>query len=371
MKKIKVLNVTGVTPGGGVYTFLRNIELYSDKNQFDMHYIFSRDENTSFFLNSFPSDNINILPSTKMRNLYSFFKELICFYKDNSSSIDVIHIHSPNIALPHLLFSKLYGIKVRTLHSHNTRHADVFHKKIRNYFLSAFNNSLINSRLACSNVAGRFLFGKKFFTIIKNGIDLSVFKFNIERRNIVRSALNFDKNKVYGHVGGFLPQKNHVFLLKIFSEIIKKEPESRMLLIGDGFLREKIEKEVSNLGIEKKVYFLGQRDDVADLIQGMDVFLFPSVFEGLGFVAIEAQASGLTCFVSEQIPEEARVTNLINYLPLTKSAIEWSNLIISHTLYLPHREKYYLSVKNAGYDVHDCVRNLQNFYISQLRKNNG
>lgn len=370
MKAIKVLNVTGVTPGGGVYTFLRNIELHHDKSQFEMHYIFSCDRDTDFFLNSFPNNNITTLPSIKMGNLYRYLKEMICFYKKNASSIDVIHIHSPNVALPHLVFSKLFGIKVRVLHSHNTRHADVLYKKIRNYFLSIFNNVLVNARLACSNIAGEFLFGKNNFTVIKNGIDISIFKFDIKKRSIVRSALNLGGSKVYGHIGGFLPQKNHSFLLKIFSEIIKKEPASKMLLIGDGFLREKIEKEAANLGIAKDVFFLGRRDDVADLIQAMDVFLFPSVFEGLGFVAIEAQASGLTCFVSDQIPEEARVTNLINYLPLTKSAIDWSNLIISHTLHLPHRAEYDLSVKNSGYDVRDCVRNLQNFYIYQLRKNN-
>lgn len=369
-KKCCVLHITGVTPSGGIYTFLKNIQQHVDNELFEMRYIFSMDKKTQFFLNSFSSENVKVLPSLHLRNIFLFFKMLNGFYKEECKNIDMIHIHSPNIALPHLLFSKIYGIKVRVLHSHNTKHADVFFKKIRNFLFSCLNNSLVNARLACSKIAGDFLFSKKDFFVIKNGIDLSVFRFDKNKYNAVRKKLRLMENKVYGHVGGFLPQKNHKFLLQIFSEIIKREPNAKLLLVGDGVLKHQIEKSVISSGLENDVYFLGQRDDVADLIQAMDVFLFPSVFEGLGFVVIEAQAAGLPCFASDQVPEESKVTDLIKYIPLTKSATEWSELIINNTQLLPCREEYELSVKNSGYDIHDCVESLQNFYLSQLRNSN-
>ena len=186
--------------------------------------------------------------------------------------------------------------------------------------LRPFSKKYATDYFACSELAGRWLFGDKTFeqgkvTIINNAIDLDKFKYDEKVRKEKRKELNInDDTLVVGHIGRFVAQKNHTFLIDIFSELHKKEKNSILLLIGQGPLIGEIKQKVETLGISDSVKFLGQRDDVNELYNAMDLFLFPSLYEGLGMVLIEAQANGLPCIASTEVPKNARVSKKISFV---------------------------------------------------------
>nr|WP_238567179.1 glycosyltransferase [Jejuia pallidilutea] len=166
-----------------------------------------------------------------------------------------------------------------------------------------------------------------------------------------------------GHVGRFNEQKNHFFLLKIFYEVYKQDNNCVLVLIGDGNLKPKIEKEVANLGIEKQVHFLGLRDNIPELLQGFDLFLFPSLYEGLPVTVVEAQASGLKIVTSSTVTKEVNITGLVTYVNLDTPETEWANTVISNLDY--DRKNTLNNIKEGGYDIHENAKNLQNFYLNE------
>ena len=230
-----------------------------------------------------------------------------------------------------------------------------------------FLNSNANNYFACSEEAGEWLFGKKIINnnqlkIFKNAINCTEFKFNEDKRKWMRKELGLENKLVIGHVGRFNPQKNHKFLIDIFNEVYKKNKESVLLLVGEGDLLEEMKKYVNKLQLEEAVKFLGLRSDIADLMQSMDVFLFPSKYEGLGVVLIEAQAAGLRCLTSKGTPKEADVTDTVEFLSLEKSAKEWAKIILEGN---NNRNSYIKSINDKGYDVETNINWLTNFYIDE------
>ena len=171
----------------------------------------------------------------------------------------------------------------------------------------------------------------KYYRVIHNAINIKQFAYNQQKRDSLRRDLGIENKLVIGNVGRFHFQKNHEFLIRIFAEIHKRNKQSVLLLVGQGELEADIREQVRRLHLEEHVSFLGLRNDVSDLMSAMDVFLFPSVFEGLGIVAIEAQASGLPCIVSTEVPQDAKVTDRIKFIPLSLSAEEWAKEAVSYT----------------------------------------
>ncbi len=209
---------------------------------------------------------------------------------------------------------------------------------------------------ACSTEAGLWMFPQKIvagkqFQLVKNAICVEQFTFNQQIRDSVRTRLGLGDSLTIGHVGNFVYQKNHDFLLKVFAAFKKIEPNSRLLLIGDGVLFEQMQRQAEKLGIQDDVLFLGRRTDANRFMQAMDVFAFPSNFEGLGIVAIEAQAAGLPCVFSNHVPEETHITNLCTYLPIdTSDAVaQWVDVLQKVRRYT--RENTASSVAAAGYDI--------------------
>ena len=186
----------------------------------------------------------------------------------------------------------------------------------------------------------------------------------------MRKQLGIEDKFVIGHVGRFDVQKNHMFLLDVFSEILKKEKNSVLVLVGTGVLENQILQKIEKLCIRENVILLGARNDVHLIMQSFDIFLFPSLFEGLGVVLIEAQASGLRCYTSEGcVPQEAKVTNLLNYISLNKSSSEWANIIFE--TYMNNetiRKDTRNELINAGYSVKDNIKWLEEFYLYECRK---
>src|SRR5699024_2753669 len=234
-----------------------------------------------------------------------------------------------------------------------------FVKKLTNK-LSRFNATHL---FAVSKIAGYGAFNKKLVdsgkvNVIPNAIDSKKYSFNDEIRNQIRDDLNLKDSIVIGHIGRLTLQKNHIFLLDIFSEIAKKVSNSKLVLIGDGELR----SQIKDLDLDGKVIMLGIRDDVPLLLQAMDVLLFPSTHEGLPGVVLESQASGLPSVISSAITKEVKITDLVKYISLTQSKEYWAKEVLK-TIDETKREDIHKSIVEAGYDIISIAKWYENFYL--------
>ena len=210
------------------------------------------------------------------------------------------------------------------------------------------------------------MFGGAPFQVIHNAIDTLAYRYDAASRSAMRQQLGLSEELTIGHVGRFNPPKNHPFLLEIFAALLKREPNAVLLLVGGGDDLPKIQAKAQALGISGRVRFLGVRSDVADLMQAMDVFVFPSLYEGLGIVLIEAQAAGLPCVVSETIPPEAYLTDLVFPECLSSSADTWADKILA--LRATPRTDRRPEIAAHGFDIVSEAEKLQEFYLAAYEK---
>ena len=273
------------------------------------------------------------------------------------------------VFIPHLTKPYSYYRSIRELiadaklivHSHNTQ-IDIkssFKRIVLNiYHLISRRccTHLINTKYSCSKAAGRWLFGDDSdFIIKKNAILYFKFKYDIYKRLSIRKKMGYTESMfIFGHVGRFTYQKNHEFLIKIFYEFYKMHSDSKLLLIGSGNERENIEKMVKNLRLQNAVVFMGNRTDVPDLMQAMDIFVLPSRFEGLPVVGIEAQAAGLPTFFSDSITREVGITKLANFMSINESPKVWANEIAKYIGF--QRKDMYKEISSAGYCLEEEIK---------------
>ena len=270
-----------------------------------------------------------------------------------------------------LKYAKKYGVPIRIAHSHNAGFQT--NSKMKTIVGNIFKKNLLKyttDYFACSKLAGEWLFNEDIvksdkFKVIHNGVDLKKYSFNDKIRNDIRKKYNIDNNTiVIGHVGRFVEQKNHEFLLNVFKEYNHLNPTSKLLLVGTGPLEVDIKKKVKELNLFDKVIFTGFKSDVNNYMQAMDLFVLPSKFEGLGLVLIESQASGLSCFTSKDVvPKEAHVSKLLTFIKLDNNAKEWADIIYKSNL---TRTDVSREIRENGYDINDTTLELQNFYESEF-----
>jgi glycosyltransferase involved in cell wall biosynthesis len=288
---------------------------------------------------------------------------------------DAIHLHTGywhDFACEEIALER--GVPVITVHAHNNRpnvergplsfeQALEAHEKKR----AEFGPELATHFLACSSGAADFLFGTQIpqekIQVLKNAINLQRFAFDPEIRQKRRADLELENKLVLGHVGRFAYQKNHDFLIDVFADAASRLPNAVLLLVGDGELRKGIEDKAEKLGISGKVRFLGNRADVAELYQAMDIFLLPSNFGGLDLVTVEAQASGLKCLVSDAMPKECKITDMLGYLPLEHE--KWRDAIITAAQNPYERRDRSAQVAAAGYSLTDQIRVLERIYAGE------
>ena len=283
---------------------------------------------------------------------------------------DVIHINKNSVSSLVVLFAaKKAGIKIRILHSHNTKSNGGIIINILHRLNKFFAIKLCNKFIACSEEAARWMFTKNVinkheYIIINNAIDISKFIYSEEIRNKKRNELHIKScDYVIGNVGRFVKQKNHKFLIDIFYNYYQKNKNAKLVLVGVGPLMNDIKKKVSEYKIEKSVVFLNNRQDVNELYQAFDLFILPSIYEGLGIVLIEAQTSGLPCLASSSLPKNSKVTNLIKYISLNKDVEEWVNEcgIINE-----ERDNYdnFKKIEDSGYNIKKEIQKLKKIYFS-------
>lgn len=261
-------------------------------------------------------------PNASLRSL----REIQAFLQAHGRDYSWFHNHEVYLSALLKPLATHYGISGFIVHSHATKYSDHKLAAVRNCILCMPIRFMKCYRFACSKAAGAFLFGKRAVCngkiyILYNAIDTEKFHYDLEKRKRVRKELGIaDGTFVIGHVGRFVPQKNQRFLLDVLKELISKHPQIQLMLVGDGPLRGKNESYSSLYCLKEKVLFLGRRTDISDILNAMDIFVLPSIFEGIGIALIEAQANGLRGIASDCIPSEVNITGKVDFLPLDVSA---------------------------------------------------
>lgn len=308
--------------------------------------------------------NVEIIRSENRRkNQIAYYKELKAIMK--SHRFDIIHAHGNSATLAvEMSAAKKCGVKVRIAHSHNTTCVHkVFDKLLRHKFYRSYTHGI-----GCGEEAGKWLFGKHPHVVIKNGIDLNRFAFDKEKGAAVRKQLDIDDKKVIGHIGRFTDQKNHSYLLEVFKRYHEKDPDSVLLLVGDGPLEESIKNRAEEMGIAGHVIFSGTTSDTSAFYSAMNQFVFPSKFEGVPLTLVEAQANGLPCLISDRISKEVIQTELITVLELN-DINEWAEHIVLQNRDRTEQSKKSVSqLEKSGFGLEGVIKEIDTLYKTALSR---
>ena len=321
------------------------------------------------YKSEFISNGSKVYFLNRKKNLLKYFNDLCKLLKNEK--YDIVHIHgNSSMMLIDVLPAVLAKIPVRIVHSHNTTCNHIFlHKILNPVFRLCYTHGF-----ACGQDAGKWLFGNQKFIELKNGIDTEKYMFNQTVRDEYRTKLNVGNKTLIGHVGNFIEQKNHVFVIDIFSDLLKKNPNYILLLISDGDLMEQIKEKVKNLGISDSVIFLGKTSEVHKYLQAMDIFILPSLYEGLPVVLIEAQSAGLPCLVSDKVSAESNLTGTMQFISIDKTDI-WVNAIEKIAVSIEKNDRSNICRENNikisehSYDINKSAKFLKNYYTKFLKDN--
>lgn len=303
--------------------------------------------------------NVYKIPQFNGQNLYLYRKMFKQLFQEHPKW-DIMHIHNTTSAMLFLDLAKKYQL-VTIAHAYFDSDLQDFRSYIQRMLRSPIKFQA-DYLLACSKLAGTYVFHEKEekFMILNNAIETEKFGFSEEIRRRKRAELGIKNEVVLGHLGRMEKKKNHVYLLEVFKAYQKIEPESMLLLVGEGELQKKLKDKVTSEGLAEKVKFLGVRDDVNELLQAMDIFIFPSLFEGLPVTLIEAQSAGLPIIASDTITREVEITNLILFKSIDQDPKTWARAIDDQLILF--REDMTLEVTDAGYDVKETVKLLEKIY---------
>lgn len=366
----KVLQIGMTRNHGGLETYLLQQFRALDKTKVTYDFVNITGEYDIVAQEDLVAAGCNVYPvCSRHKNPLKHYYQWIKLLAEVHTQYDTIVLNTNSLEYVFPLFAaRLFGVPRRIIHSHNTG----FENKIGLFrkLLVGFNTVLLKYSathyFACSKTAGKWMFGDNTeFTVIHNAIEPDKFAFDEAKRKKIRQQLKLEDAFVIAHVGRFSYQKNHEFLIKVFAEVMKQRPNSRLLLIGDyvgddTYLNQ-CKKLVDKCGLADNVCFLGARKDVPDLMQAMDCFVLPSHFEGLPLVGIEAQASGLPCFFSDTITREVGVTGLAHFIPLKIPPKKWAEQILEEKNV--KRKNQTKNIENSGYDITKEVQKIQQFYL--------
>lgn len=359
--------VSNLSVRSGVMSVLMNYYKNINRKNFKFDFLFFDNSEITY------SDEIEklggkIYKLERTKNPLKLFVEINKFLKKNKDGYQIIHLHETYL-IGALIRIKNNNTKIIS-HAHATKFSDHKFGNIRNRIFSIPNRFIPDYYFACSNKAGIALFGKNFKRkgcVVKNAIDISKFCKDDIKRNKIRNELNINDKFVVGHVGNFYLPKNHSFLIDIFFEMQKINTNTVLVLVGDGEKRKEIEEKCKKLEIQDKVIFLGSRNDVNEVINGFDCFIFPSIYEGLGIALIEAQATGIPCVFSTAVPEETNVlTNNNTILSLNDNAMLWAQAAIKSKKV--DKEIALKMISEAGYDIQEEAKKFEQKY-TDIQKN--
>lgn len=355
---IKVLHVLGYFDRGGAESMVMDLFRNCDPDKVQFGFVVHGDKKGAFEkeVTDKGADVFRVPDYTGINHVK--YKQAWKTIFENHPEYKIIHGHVRSTANIYLKMAQEYNVKT-IAHSHNTSSGKGLSATVKNVFQSGIAKHT-DQFIGCSKEAGEWLFGEKIckqsnFHVLNNAINAEQFKFDEAVRKSKRQELDLNDKLVIGHVGRFHEQKNHTFLIDIFHELTKLNENSILLLVGAGDKKEMIESKVQNLGLADKVRFLGLRADVNELMQAMDVFLFPSLFEGLPVTLVETQAAGLPAVVSDTITRDIQLTPYISYLSLETTPVNWAEklLEVSKTV---KRESTLDKIKAANYDIETSAK---------------
>lgn len=366
IKRILYVN-GGPMNRGGIESYMMNYYRNFDKSKIQIDFVAIGLERSAYD-NEIESlgGKMYYIPK-KSKDYLGYKKGLRDIFK--SGQYKIVHTHMDAMGMTVLKEAKKCNIPVRIAHSHNTQHLTNNPIKLKiNEYARKNINKYATHKFACSEDAGRWLFGDKEFEngsveIVKNSIEIDKFIFNEANREFFRSKYKIlDDEIVIGHVGRFDYQKNHKFIIEFFYKLSKINDKYRLMLVGDGILKQEVIESIKQMGIEDKINILNVCDNINEIYNIFDIFVLPSKFEGLGIVAIEAQVNGIPCILSDKVPLEAKINKNVKFLKINNEDL-WVNTIeeISRGKLL----RYYDIERsiNLGYDIKVEAKKLQNKYI--------
>lgn len=368
-KPIRIAQIVGKCVGGGVESVIMNYYKYIDYTKIQFDFFIDEDSTTIPYeeIESLGGKVILIPPYQKLFKYQRKLKKML-----KNGEYEIVHSHINTMSIFPLFAAMRAGVKIRIAHSHSITNPIEKKRNFIKQILRPFSKIFATHYMCCSEVTGRWLFGNRTYNcdkvyLLNNAITIHDFVYNEKIRKDKRNELHIkDDTLVIGHIGRFVNTKNHKFLIEIFNEVHKKEPKSILLLAGQGPLINKIQEMVNSMKLSNVVKFLGQRLDANELYQAFDVFVLPSLYEGLPVVGVEAQTSGLLCVFSDEMTKEAKILDSTTFMSLSNSAEEWAKVILD-SIKTHKRTNTMEEVSKKGYDIKNEVSKLENKYIELLK----
>ena len=358
---IRVLQVVTYMGRGGLETMLMNYYRNIDRSKVQFDFLTHRDERWDY------DDEIESLGG-KIYHLpklnpfsKSYLNDLDKFFKEHKE-YQIVHCHQDCLSGVVLKVAKKNGVRFTIAHAHSAsqdKNLKYIIKTLAKKNIKKYSDKMF----ACGEEAGKWMFETDNFEVLNNAIDTDLYTYNKEKADKVKKKFDIENKFVVGHVGRFNYPKNHKFIIDVFYEVQKIKEDSVLMLVGDGDLRHEIEQKVQDLGLSDKVIFTGVRSDVNDLMQGMDVFLFPSLYEGLPVTMVEAQASGLKCIISDKVPLECKMTENVVVVKLEESPQKWAKEVFKYEKY--ERKNTKEEIVKANFDIKANAKYLQEFYLNK------
>ena len=377
---IRVLNIVGLMSPGGIETLIMNIYRNMDRTKVQFDFLTHKGIDGAFDEEIRKlGGKIYKMPQIRVGNrtyYFKFFQYILAlkkFFKEHQE-YRVIHGHMTNTAALYMPIARKYGnVTCCIAHSHLTQARPGFVGKLTNLLHKPL-PKIATDYFACSKMAAEWIFKEEDINsgkvkIIKNGVDLNKFFYDKEKRLKIRKKLGLTNKYVIGNVARFKTEKNHTFQIEVFKKFHEINPDSILMLIGEGELVPLIKEKVKRLKLEDSVIFMGLRDDVPELMQAMDLFFLPSLYEGLPVVGIEAQATGLPVLTSTGVTSETDITGNVIFIDLNKGVDFWAKklLDISKNFVRKNEEKI---IEKQGYNIKSTAKYLQNFYLNKHNKKN-
>ena len=361
----RILHVVTYMGRGGLETMIMNYYRQMDRTKVQFDFLVHRDFRADY------DDEIEQLGGRIYR-----IGRLIPWSRAYQRALDaffaahpeyrVVHVHQDCLSAVILKAAQKHGVPVRIAHSHNSSQDKNLKYLIKLYYKRQI-PTYATALFACGKDAGDWMFGGKPYTIVNNAIDAAQYSYSHVRAMEMRRSIHIAEDAfVIGHVGRFSPVKNHTFLLDVFGELYSADKHAVLMLVGDGELRKSMEDKAKAMGLEDRVLFTGMRSDVCDLMQAMDVFVFPSLYEGLPVSLVEAQAAGLPCVISNCVPDACMLTDLVQRVSLEGSAHKWAERILAARETV--RRDRCDEIAAAGFDIVSNAAWLQQYYIDHWKE---
>lgn len=357
--KIKILHVLGDLNIGGIESLLISIFNNIDRDEFEFDFLvhsIGNDQNLGKIEKL--GGKVYTIDKFNPKNPFKYKKDFENFLY-NHKEYQILHCHFRGTESTILKVAKKYGLTTIS-HIHGLDYGSGIKKIIRD----CLKKDIIkysDYKFACSIEAGELMFKNNKFTLIKNGIDLEKYIYNEDIRNEIREKLDLNENKVMVHIGSFLQLKNQKFLIYLMKDLVKIDNKIILLLVGDGYLKEESDNLTKKLNLESNIKFLGSISNVNEILQAADLFLLPSLNEGLPLSAVEAQSAGLKCLLSDSIPKDVKLTENVEFISLNDKE-KWKEMILDSFIY--QRKNLYKTIDDKGFNIKNTCKYLENFYKS-------